>query len=124
MKEQLSTGLGEWEIAELIEHDKVETGQVIGEPPLPAGAGFALQSVDEVDDGVKAASGAAANAGPRDGYGQMRLAGAGAADQDSVALLGKKAPLAGSRTSASLIGVPVKSKSSMSLASGSLAMVS
>src|SRR6516225_4298857 len=90
MKEQLSTGLGEWEIAELIEHDKVETGQVIGEPPLPAGAGFALQSVDEVDDGVKAASGAAANAGPRDGYGQMRLAGAGAADQDSVALLGKK----------------------------------
>jgi DNA replication protein DnaC len=37
IKEQLSTGLGEWEIAELIEHDKVETGQVIGEPPLPAG---------------------------------------------------------------------------------------
>jgi hypothetical protein len=36
----------------------------------------------------------------------------------------KKAPLARSRISASLTGVPVKSKSSMSLASGSLAMVS
>ena len=53
----------------------------------------------------------------------MRLAGAGAADQDSVALLGKKGAT-GQLAPASLIGVPVKSKSSMSLASGSLAMVS
>src|SRR6516225_7486837 len=36
----------------------------------------------------------------------------------------RKPPLARSRTSASLTGVLVKSKSSMSLASGSLAMVS
>jgi len=90
MEEQLSAGLGEGEVAELVEHDKVEAGQVIGEPSLPAGTGFALQSVDEVDDGVEAASGAAADASPRDGYGQMRLAGASAADQDGIALLGKK----------------------------------
>jgi len=50
MEEQLSASLGEGEVAELVEHDKVEAGQVIREPPLPAGAGFALQSVDEVDD--------------------------------------------------------------------------
>jgi hypothetical protein len=36
----------------------------------------------------------------------------------------RKAPLVSWQISASLIGVPVKSKSSMSLASGSLAMVS
>ncbi len=67
---------------------------------------------------------AAADAGPRDGYGQMRLAGAGAADQQVLRCSARKPPLARSRISASLIGVPVKSKLSMSLASGSLAMVS
>ena len=33
--------------------------------------GFALQPVDEVDDGIKAASGAAADASPGNGYRQM-----------------------------------------------------
>jgi hypothetical protein len=45
MEEQLSAGLSEGQIAELVEHDKIETGQVIGEPPLATGAGFALQAV-------------------------------------------------------------------------------
>jgi hypothetical protein len=56
--------------------------------PSPAGAGVALQPVDEVEDGVKAASGAAADADPGNRYGQMRLAGS--ADQHGVALLGEK----------------------------------
>ena len=49
-----------------------------------------FQPIDEVDDGVEAAPGAAADAGPRNSYGQMRLAGAGSADQHSVALFGEK----------------------------------
>ena len=44
-----------------------------------------------VDDGVEPTPGFAANAGSRDGYGQMRLAGAGSADQHSIALFGQKA---------------------------------
>jgi tetratricopeptide (TPR) repeat protein len=44
---------------------------------LPARASFALQPIDEVDDGVEAAPGPAADAGPRNSYGQMRLAVAG-----------------------------------------------
>src|SRR6266566_3799755 len=124
MKEQLAASLSEGQVAELVENDEVHAREIFGEPPLPAGAGFALQPVDEVDDGVEAPPGAAADAGPRNSYGQMRLAGAGAADQHGVALLGQKVPLARSRTSVWLIGVPVKSKSSMSLASGNLAMVS
>jgi hypothetical protein len=55
---------------------------------LPAGTRLALQPVHQVDDGVEAASRAAADAGSRDGYGEMRLSGAGAADQHGVALLG------------------------------------
>jgi hypothetical protein len=62
----------------------------VGEPPLPAGAGFALQPIDEIDDGVEAAPGAAADAGAGNRYGQMRLAGAASADQHSVALFGEK----------------------------------
>ena len=45
MEERLSAGRSEGQIAELVEHDKIETGQVIGEPPLATGAGFALQAV-------------------------------------------------------------------------------
>ena len=71
MEEQLAAGLGEGEVAEFVEHDEVEPGQVIGEPSLPAAAGFALQPVDEVDDGVETAACAAADASARDGYRQM-----------------------------------------------------
>ena len=52
------------------------------------------------------------------------LAGAGSADQHGIALLGQKRAGRQIADQASLIGVSVKSKSSMSLASGSLAMVS
>ena len=77
MKEQLAAGLSEGQVAELVENDEVDAREIFGEPPLPAGAGFALQPIDEVDHGVEAAPGAAADAGPRNRYGQMRLAGAG-----------------------------------------------
>src|SRR6202023_949692 len=81
MKEQLAAGLSEGQVAELVENDEVHAGEIFGEPPLPARAGFALQPIDEVDDGIEAASGAAADAGPRNRYRQMLLSGAGSADQ-------------------------------------------
>src|SRR5262249_34416121 len=65
--------------------------QIIGETALPTTASLALQSVDEVDDSVKAASCTATDAGSRNGYGEMALAGAGSADQHGVARLGEKA---------------------------------
>src|SRR5437763_10709703 len=77
MKEQLTAGLGEGQIAEFVENDEVHAREIFGEPPLPAGAGFALQPIDEIDDGIEAAPGAAADAGPRDSYRQMRFTGAG-----------------------------------------------
>src|SRR5438270_2196029 len=90
MKEQLAAGLSERQVAELVENNEVHASEIFSEPPLPADAGFALQPIDEVDDSVEAAPGAAADAGPRNRYGQMRLAGAGSTDQHSVALFGEK----------------------------------
>jgi hypothetical protein len=49
MEEQLAAGLGKGQIAELVEDDEVEPGQVIGQPPLAAGAGFGVEPVDQVD---------------------------------------------------------------------------
>src|SRR5246127_4751351 len=83
MKEQLAAGLSEGQIAELVENNEVHAGEIFGEPPLPPGAGLAFKPVDEVDDGIEAPPGAAADAGPRYRYGQMRPAGAGSADQHS-----------------------------------------
>ena len=53
--------------------------------------GLGLELVDEVDDVEEAAAGAAADAGAGDADGEMGLAGAGAADQHEVALLGEEA---------------------------------
>ena len=57
MKEQLAASLSEGQVAELVENDEVHAREIFGEPPLPAGAGFALQPIDEIDDGVKVAAG-------------------------------------------------------------------
>ena len=40
MEQQLPAGLGEGEIAEFVEDDEVEAGEIIGEASLPTGAGF------------------------------------------------------------------------------------
>jgi hypothetical protein len=61
VKQQLAADLSEREVAEFVENDEVHSREIFGEPPLPASAGFALQAVDEVDDGVEAAPGAAAD---------------------------------------------------------------
>jgi hypothetical protein len=97
-------------------------GEIVGDASLASASTFGLELIDEIDGGEEAPARSGADATPRDGDGQMRLACAGSADQDDVALLGDEA--ARSRTRASLIGVSLKAKSSTSLASGSLATVS
>ena len=71
MKEQVSAGLGEGQITQFVEHDEVEAAEIVGQTSLPASAGLTFQPVDQVDDGVKAAPGAAADAGAGDGDGEM-----------------------------------------------------
>jgi hypothetical protein len=53
MEEQLTACLSEGQIAPFVEDNEVEPGEIIGEPPLAAGAGLAFQPIDEVDDRVE-----------------------------------------------------------------------
>ena len=73
VKEQLAAGLSEGQVAELVEHDEVEAGEMIGDAALAAGAGLGVELVDEVYDVEEAATGAAANAGACDGDGDLIL---------------------------------------------------
>ena len=75
MEEELAAGLGEGQIAEFIEDDEVHAGEVIGEPALPAVAGFGFKPIDEIDDIVEPTARAGANAASRNGDGEMGLAG-------------------------------------------------
>lgn len=78
VEEQLPASLGKGEIAEFVEHNEVEPGQVIGDAALPAGAGL----IEE------APACAVADEGAGNGDGQKGIARVGAADQDDNALIG------------------------------------
>jgi hypothetical protein len=90
VEQELAAGLGERQIAEFIENDEVHTGEVIGNPALPAVARLGLDAIDEIDNIVKAATRAGPDAATGDCDRQVRLAGAGPADQHGVALLGEE----------------------------------
>ena len=91
VEQKLAAGLGKGQISELVQDDEVHPGQMLGKPALPSVAGLDLEAVDEIDHVVEAATGTGSDAAPGDCDGQMGLAGAGAADQDDVALLGDEA---------------------------------
>src|SRR5215468_12541116 len=48
VEQELSAGLRERQIAQLVENDEVHAGQMFGEPALPTVAGLGLEPVDEV----------------------------------------------------------------------------
>src|SRR5262249_36785765 len=90
-EEELPAGLGEGKISRLIEKAEVNGGEVISEPPLRSVAALGLEPIDEIDDVVEATAGAGADAASPDRDGEMGFAGAGAADQHGIALLGDEA---------------------------------
>ena len=49
MEQQLAASLGERQITELIQHDEVQAGQIVGQPSLPTGAGLRFEPVGKVD---------------------------------------------------------------------------
>jgi hypothetical protein len=59
----LAAGLSERQIAEFVEDDEVQPGQMLGDAALPSVAGLDLQAVDEVDHVVEAAAGTRSDAG-------------------------------------------------------------
>ncbi len=63
---------------------------MIGNPALAGVASFSLEPVDEIDDIVEPATSARSNAASANGDGDMCFAGAGPANQNGIALLGKE----------------------------------
>ena len=126
VEEELATGLGEGQIAQFVEDHEVEAAEEVGDPALAPVSPLGVELVHQIDDVEEAPSGAVADARADDARGEMRLAGARAADQDQVALLlegeprppsvrGRwRAPPARSCTSVSLIGVSAKANSQVS----------
>ena len=58
VEQELSTGLGEGQIAEFVEDDDIHPRQMFGKPALVPVAGLGLKPVDEVDDVVEPAASA------------------------------------------------------------------
>ena len=50
VEQQLAAGLGERQVAELVEDDEVDTGEAVGDAALAANLDLGLELVDEVDD--------------------------------------------------------------------------
>ena len=88
MEQQLAPGLGEGEIAQLVEDDEVEAVQVICKAALFAATGLGLKAIDQIDDIVEPAPRAVADQGSGNGDCQMRFTGSGASDQHDIALIG------------------------------------
>ena len=59
VEQQLAAGLGEWQIAQLIQRDEVEPGEMNGDAPLPPGPCLGIEAVDQIDDSVEPDPGAA-----------------------------------------------------------------
>jgi hypothetical protein len=86
VEQQLPTRLGERQVAEFIEDDKVLPVEIIGQPPLASEPALGLKLVDQIDGIEEPTARPITDAGPGDGDGEMRLASTGAADQHNVAL--------------------------------------
>ena len=89
-EEELTAGLSEGQIAELVEDDEIEAGEVIGDAALASGARLSLEPIDEIDDVVEAGTGRVSDAAAGDGDREVGLAGPGAADEDGIALLSQR----------------------------------
>src|SRR5262249_45969404 len=54
MEQELAAGLSERKIAEFVENDEVEAGEIVGHPALTTLTAFAFEPVDEIDGGEEA----------------------------------------------------------------------
>jgi len=77
MEQKLAAGLGERQVAELVEDDEIEAAKLVGERAGLAVAALLLEAVDQIDDVEEPAAGPGADDVGGDGDRQMRLAGAG-----------------------------------------------
>jgi hypothetical protein len=89
VEEELAAGLGERQVAELVEHHELEAEQPVAEPAGPTSPDLGFELVDQIDGVEEAGPGAGADALRRDRDRQMALASAG---RSSVILPGVRRP--------------------------------
>lgn len=82
MEQELSACLGEWQVAQLVEDQEIETGDQIGGPAQPVGARIGIQLVIQIDDVDEPSPGSVADTYPDNADSQMGFAGAGAKPDD------------------------------------------
>src|SRR4030081_2978584 len=125
VEQELAAGLSERKVAKFVKDDEVHPGQMLGDTALASVTGLRLKPIDEVDYVVKATAGTRPDAAS----GAMAMAICVLPvpvppTSTTLRCWAMNPPPARSLTSVWLIGVPSNWKSSRSLASGSLAMVS
>ena len=49
VEQQLTARLRERQIAQFVEDDEVEAGEIVGKPTLAAGSALAFEAIDEID---------------------------------------------------------------------------
>ena len=77
MEQQLPAGLSERQIAQFVENDEVEAGEIVGQASLTAGASLIFETVDQIDNGVEPPPGTALGCRPgrwqsQDGFCRFR----------------------------------------------------
>ena len=73
MEEQLAARLGEGQIAQLVQDDQIQPGQVFGHPSLAPGSGFGFEPIDQIDHAIKSSPRAGPNTIAGNGDSQMGL---------------------------------------------------
>jgi hypothetical protein len=77
VEQELSARQGKRQIAEFIEHNKVQPAELFSYSPLAACTCLGLKFVDQIDDVEEPAAFAVTDTGAGDRNGEMRLAGTG-----------------------------------------------
>jgi hypothetical protein len=121
VEQQLSAGLAERQIAEFVDDDQIVAQQFLGQSAAAAGGLLLLELVDQIDEIEEPAPSAGTDDRRGDADAQMGFAGAGSADEDSVALGVEEGAGASSRTWPSSTGVSAKTNLSRSFKTGNLA---
>ena len=84
VKQQLGAHAGKRQIAKLVEHDDIRSAQLVGQASALAGKLLLLQEIGQVHEVEEPGACPVSYRLAGDGYGQVRLAGARAADENDI----------------------------------------
>lgn len=84
MKQELGAHAGKRQIAKLVEHDDIRPTQLVGQASALAGKLLLLQEIGQVHEVEEPGARPVSDRLAGDGYSQVRLAGARAADENDV----------------------------------------